>query len=73
MEKETNLEKETSKKAGSLGEKLGDTIFRGVMYLLYGKKAGETTIEKASRVGVIILLITVLAIVFSTVKSTFFP
>ncbi len=62
------MAKETDKKSSSLGEK----CFQGVMYLLYGKKAGETLVEKAARLGLIIFILVILAL-FPTIKKALFP
>jgi len=62
------MAKETNKKSSSLGEK----CFQGIMYLLYGKKAGETMVEKAARLGIIIITLVVLALL-PTIKKALFP
>ncbi len=56
-------------KAISLGEKVGDYLFRGVMYLLYGKRAGETMTEKATRLGAIFIVAIGLIMVISFLKN----
>ena len=66
------MNKETDKKASSLSGKISDFLFRGIMYLLYGKKAGETVVEKAARLGVILIFLVALIVIFSNIKGIFF-
>jgi hypothetical protein len=42
---------------GSLGGGAGALLFKGVLYLLYGTRAGETETEKRVRAGVIIIFL----------------
>ncbi len=59
------MEKEIHKKSSSSQSgKASDFLFRGIMYLLYGKKAGETMVEKTPRLGVIILILVALIAIF---------
>ncbi|MBT9132508.1 MAG: hypothetical protein DDT32_02066 [Syntrophomonadaceae bacterium] len=41
----------------SLGSGAGALLFKGVLYLLYGRRAGETETEKTVRAGVIIIFL----------------
>ena len=66
------MEKKNHKKSSSPGKKLSDCLFRGVMYILYGKKAGETAIEKTVRLGSIIIVLAALIIISSIIKNSFF-
>lgn len=67
------MEKEINKKSVSWRGKASDYLFRGVMCLLYGKKAGETALEKVARLGVIIITLVALIFVFSAAKKALFP
>ena len=68
------MEKEINKKpSSSWSGKASDCLFRGIMYFLYGKKAGETIVEKAARLGVIIIILAALIVILSTIKRAFFP
>ena len=67
------MEKEMSKKSSSKSGKIGDYIFRATMYFLYGKRAGETAMEKIARLGVTIIIFIALIMVFLTLKRTLFP
>ncbi len=67
------MEKEINKKSASGSGKASDCLFRGIMYLLYGKKAGETAVEKAARLGVIIIILVTLIVILSALKRALFP
>ncbi len=54
-----------NKKSSSWSGKASDGLFRGIMYLLYGKRAGETAGEKVARLGVVIIILTALVVIFS--------
>ncbi|MCD5390778.1 hypothetical protein LR007_02810 [candidate division NPL-UPA2 bacterium] len=62
-----------AEKASSLGGKAGDALFRGVMYILYGKRAGETKAEKAARLGLVVIFLVALIVIFSMAKTALFP
>jgi len=66
------MKKETDKKSSSLSEKISDSLFRGIMYFLYGKKAGGTVMEKATRLGIIVIFLVALILIFSNIKRIFF-
>ncbi|MCD5398102.1 hypothetical protein LR003_04125 [candidate division NPL-UPA2 bacterium] len=63
------MEKEINKNKSSQGGKANNYLFRGIMYLLYGKKAGETIAEKITRLGVIIIILAALIVVLSKLFS----
>jgi len=66
------MENKNQKKSSSPGTKLSNYLFRGIMYILYGKKAGETLIEKTVRLGSIIIVLAGLIIIVSIIKDSFF-
>ncbi len=57
-----------AEKPGSLGGKAGDALFRGIMYILYGKRAGETRQEKLARLGLVVIFLVALIAILSVVK-----
>ncbi|MCK4261687.1 hypothetical protein KAU86_05700 [bacterium] len=61
-----------AEKASSLG-RAGDALFRGIMYILYGKRAGETKAEKAARLGLMVIFLVALILISSMVKRAIFP
>lgn len=67
------MKKETNEKSSSGSGKVSDCLFRGIMCLLYGKKAGETALEKITRLGVLIIILVTLIFVFSAAKQALFP
>lgn len=58
-------------KPSSTGGKIGEALFRGVMHLLYGKRAGETKTEKLIRLGIIIISLVALLALFSVFKKLY--
>jgi len=53
----------------SLGGGVGAILFKGVLYLLYGKRAGETETEKTVRAGIIIIFLIAVFLAISAIVS----
>jgi hypothetical protein len=52
-----------------LGERIGEFLFKGVLYILYGRRAGETREEKIARVSLIIGTLVVIFLIISALSA----
>ena len=59
----------TKKNKDSLGGGAVGFLFKGVLYILYGRRAGEAGEEKVARVSLIIALLVVVFLALLTLGS----